>query len=308
MLSLSLSRMKKFSSALGCLFWLAGGMYAQIRNVDSGWQLFANPEGRTVEQAKQWAIDQAKIRAIADEFGTRIQSETVQLSSDFNGQTDASFTELNVAQVKGEWVDTKEVEGPVPEVKDGEIWWSVRVQGRARPIRKNQVEFDFGLRADVLGLEAVESLKNGDRLRARFQSPVDGFVMFFYVEAEVVYALSNSQSDFSEAVKGQQVYSLFSSEAEWIAAGGENIGLDRLARYAWGFQVTNETELESQAIVVCAFATHEFAPPVMKRQEKEDIWTIDEERFERWLKQNMSRSDHFQVERLPIRIRTKQRY
>ena len=140
-------------------FWGASAVMSGQKKVDSGWEYFANPQGRTTEEAKQWVIEQAKIRALAASFGTRVNSETVQVSSDFNGQVDGSFTELNVLQVKGEWLETTLIEGPKPEVRDGEIWWSVRVQGKAQPIKESKVDLQLELCSDVLGLKQVTFLE-----------------------------------------------------------------------------------------------------------------------------------------------------
>lgn len=289
-------------------FWGASAVMSGQKKVDSGWEYFANPQGRTTEEAKQWVIEQAKIRALAASFGTRVNSETVQVSSDFNGQVDGSFTELNVLQVKGEWLETTLIEGPKPEVRDGEIWWSVRVQGKAQPIKESKVDLQLELCSDVLGLKQVTFLEAGDRVRARFQSPVNGHVMFFYLEKNLVYALSNNNAEFAEEVEGQAVYSLFSNESECLEMGAAEQGLKRLARYAWGFQVTNEDMMDAQAMLIGAFATHGFSPPVMNWQEEEQMWTVGQEEFDRWVKQNSGRSDHFQIQRVPIRIRPKQRY
>lgn len=284
------------------------GLLAQKRTVDSGWQSFAFPEGRTLVQAKQWVIEQAKIKAMANAFGTRVSSETILSTSDFNGQVDEVFSEMNVLQVRGEWNETTSLEGPNPKVEDGEIWWSVRIQGKASPWKETSVPLELNLRGDVLATKPIEFLEDGDRLRARFQSPVDGHVMFFFAEDEEVFALSTQNSDFSEEVRGQQVYSLFSSESEWLEAGAESHGLDRLARYAWKFNVTGDGVKESQAMLIGVFASHVFSPPNMNWDETSGIWSMKEERFEQWIKQNTSRSDRFQVERSSIRIRPKQRY
>ena len=283
-------------------------VFGQIKTVDSGWEFFANPQGRTTEEAKKWVIEQAKIRAMAAVFGTRVKSETVQVTSDNNGEIDGSFTELNVLQVKGEWLETTVCEGPLPEIRDGEIWWSVRVEGKAQPIKESRVDLTLDLCADVLGIEPVTFLEAGDRVRARFQSPVDGHVMFFYLENGTVYALSNNNTEFAEEVEGQREYALFNNESEWLEVEASRQGMKRLARYSWGFKVTNEDMVDAQAMLIGAFATHEFAPPVMNWNEEEQMWSVEEERLERWIKQNAGRSDHFQVQRVPIRIRPKQRY
>jgi hypothetical protein len=274
--------------------------------VDSGIQEFAHPEGRSPKEAEQWIIEQAQIRAMAAEFGMRVQSESVHLVSESNGTLDDSFTELNVSQVQGEWLETKEIEGPTKMLVDGELWWSVRVKGRARPLRKDAVLMDFALVSDLYGLERVDALMDGDRIRAVFKVPVDGFVMFFHLESDVVHALSNSDSEMSAAVKGQRRYSLFSTESEWLESKGPS--MERLSRYAWGFQVTNPEMVESTAMLIGVFARQAFPPPNMEWSGADEMWSLDEEDFERWIKQGAGRLDGFQVERLPIRIRPKTRY
>lgn len=281
----------------------------QTREVDSGWCEWANPEGRTNVEAKQWVIEQAQIRALELAFGKRVSSETVHLVSEANGIMDEAFSELNVLQVKGEWVEAPIVEGPIPEIRNGdEIWWKVRVQGKARPIEEEVVDIELGLRQDVLCAQPVDFLQEGDRIRARFRSPVDGHVMFFYLEDGIVHALSSSRSEMAVEVEGQRTYTLFSTESEWLEANAEASGLHRLTRYAWGFLVTNEDMLESQAVLIGAFAPHSFAPPLMDWEEEGQIWSLGWEKFEKWIKQNKARSDGFQVERVPVRIKPKERY
>jgi len=283
-------------------------MQGQVKSVDSDWQEFAFPEGKTLAQAEVWVVEQAKIRAMAAEFGTRVRSETVQVLTDANGQVDQSFSELSVQQVQGQWVEDVELEGPYRECRDGDFWFRVRIRGKARADRQEQADLEMDLRADVACSQAVESLAHGERLRLRFSSPVDGHVMFFYIEEQKVYALSTDQAQWAVALEGQQVYSLFSSESEWVAADAEALGLKRLSRYAYGFQVTASEAKETQALLVGAFAHAAFAPPQMEWDSEDSVWTMTEEAFDRWLKQNLARTERFQVERLPVRIQPKQRY
>lgn len=302
----------RFSVALVLLSWriLAPfeAMSQQVKTVDSDWLELGFPAGRTLEEAEAWAVEQARIKALANAFGTLVNSETVRVQSDYNGKVDDAFTELNVSQVKGEWLETRTVEGPYRECQDGDFILRVRVTGKARSLRSDRVDLEMALRADVRAVQPVVALQDGDRLRLRFSSPVDGYVMFFYVEDGVVYALTNSKADMAASIRGQQVYSLFSTESEWIEAQAGASGLDRLARYAWGFQVTHSGAVDAGALVVGAFSRQGFAPPRMDWNETEGVSTMEESAFERWLKQQGSQSALFQVERLPFRIAAKQRY
>lgn len=283
-------------------------LLGQSRTVDSDWQEFAHPDGRSMLEAEQWVIQQAKVMAMEAVFGSRVESESVHVVSDFNGRVDDAFSELNVMQVKGEWMETTSLEGPEKVLRDGELWWRVRIKGRARPLDETGVDLELVACRDVLVLEAVTGLEHGERLRARFSSPVDGHVMFFYSEQGLVYALSDSNTELAEAVKGQRVYSLFSPESEWLEAEAEAQDLHRLSRFAWGFQVTNSGDLDLQGMLIGVFALNPFAPPRMDWSEEERIWSMGEQDFERWIRQGSGRQDVFEVERAPIRIKARKRY
>ena len=294
------------------LLWVAShllstsaGLMAQVRNVDSGELSFANPPDMDPETAKEWVLQQARIRAMADEFGTRVRSESVYSVSDANGQVDDAFTELSVSQVKGEWVRTVEETGPTPFVQDGAIWWTVRVQGQATPLRESRVELELTLVEDVQAKVPLDFVMDGDRIRCGFTAPVDGFLLLFYVEKGVVYGLAKDPKAWSVGIEGQKAYSLFTPEHEWRAELPEG-GLPTLKGYDYGFQALNEGDVDVSGMLIAAFGTERFPPPIVEGEG--DISTLGEEAFERWVKRRTGASDAFQLERRPVRIRAKDRY
>ena len=299
----------KFPACAACFFVLftvyVGEGLAQTKTVDSGELRFANPAGLTPDEAKQWVIEQARIRALADAFGTRVQSETVMSVTEANGVVDDAFTELSVSQVKGEWLQTLEVIGPTPFVQDNDFWWTVRIRGKARPLKETRVELDFTLVEDVQARIPLESLAHGDRIRCGFISPVDGHAMFFYLESGTVYVLAEDPTAWATEVQGQQRYSLFTPSHEWREAAVPET-LSSLDGYAYGFQALNPGDVDVQGMLVATFSTERFSPPIAEGQA--DISTLDEEAFDRWIKRKSGASDAFQVERQPVRIRAKKTY
>lgn len=294
---------KAFILLWGC--GAASGM-AQVRTVDSGELTLSNPSGLTELEAKQWAVEQARIRALANAFGTRVQSESVLSISDVNGEVDEAFTELNVSEVQGEWMQTLEVIGPEPVICDGGICWKVRVRGKAREIKQTRVTLDWDLVSDVAARASVESLMDGDRIRCGFSSPVDGYVLLFYAEAGQVYVLTSDPTAWSIPVKGQQRYALFSREDEFQEAGLVGTSVARLAPYSYGFAADNAGDVDLMGTVIAAFDTERFPPPMVAADG--DIPSLTESEFERWVKRNSGRSEGFQLERHPVRIRAKQKY
>lgn len=299
-------------NSLVCAAWVVslsvvwtGGLTAQTKTVDSGELRFANPAGLTPDEAKQWVVEQARIRALADAFGTRVQSETVMSVTEANGTVDDAFTELSVSQVKGEWLQTLEVIGPTAFVQDNDFWWTVRIRGKARPLRETRVELDFALVEDVQARIPLESLAHGDRIRCGFISPVDGHAMFFYVESGTVYVLAEDPTAWAAEVEGQQRYSLFTPSHEWREADVPEM-MSSLEGYAYGFQALNPGDVDVQGMLIAAFSTERFSPPIAEGQS--EISTLGEADFERWIKRKSGASDAFQVERQPVRIRAKKSY
>ena len=279
---------------------------AQLRTVDSGQLEFSSPPDMGIEEAKAWVLEQACIRAMANEFGVRVTSESVYSVADFNGNSEDAFTELNVSQVQGEWVRTLEEFGPDPFVKDGSFWWSVRVRGQAKPIRQTNVELDLTVVEDIEARIPVDFLKAGDRIRCAFTSSVDGYLLLFYIEKGLVYALSDKSQTWSVSVEGQKTYSLFTPDYEWREAGGVEGELHSLPGYDYGFRAINEGDLDVYGVLVAAFNTERFSPPIFRGGQ--EIPTVTEGDFDRWIKRNSGSSDDFQLERHPLRIKAKRGY
>jgi len=205
-------------------------------------------------------------------------------------------------------MEDKSIDGPHKFCRDGEFWFRVQVVGKARRNKEEKLDLEMALVRDVQGREELETLSDGDRVRLRFRSPVDGHVMFFFIEDGVVYDLTLGNTEMATKVDGRQVYSLFSTESEWLASNAEVLSLGRIPRYSFDFYVSSKEGKESLAMVVAAFALSPFAPPSLEFDKSNRVWTMGEENFERWVKQNMNRIEFFQVERQAVRIRPKQRY
>ena len=290
---------------MGLLFCGVQKTQAQTRVVDSGELSFASPADMDLEEAKVWVLKQAQIRALANEFGTRVRSESVYSVTDANGEVDDAFTELSVSQVKGEWVRTLEEIGPEPFVKDGGFWWTVRVRGQARPIKESRVELELTLVEDMEARVSVEALMAGDRIRCGFTSPVDGYLLLFYSENGTVSVLANDPKEWSVPIEGQTTYSLFTAKHEWREAGLEGREVPTLKGYDYGFRGINDGDVDLSGMLIAAFSTERFSPPIVEGGE--GIFTLQEADFERWVKRKSGASDAFQLERQPVRIRAKKK-
>ncbi|MBR1889759.1 MAG: DUF4384 domain-containing protein [Alloprevotella sp.] len=157
----------------------------------------------SLKEAKSLAIENAKLQAIAKEFGTIITQDT--RSSDHLTESDerSYFLQLNSAEVKGEWVeDLKEPVCEVVEVLSDMLVIKTVVSGRARAISNDACEFEVKvLRNGTEARFADTNFKNGDDLFLSFRAPVSGYIAVYLIdEAPEAYCLL----PYSKEDSGQQ--------------------------------------------------------------------------------------------------------
>lgn len=97
-----------------------------------------------LKAARNAAIENARIQALASEFGTVISQQTDQHDYFENGQESNFFMQLNKSEVKGEWLeDTSVPECTFVEMlSDGMCVYRVSIKGLARAISNESVEFE----------------------------------------------------------------------------------------------------------------------------------------------------------------------
>lgn len=79
--------------------------YAQKARKVCGEYIYYVPTNQSLEQAKNIALDRAKIKALADEFGTIVSQTNSTVLTNENGKTDNRFSSLSGSEVKGEWLE-----------------------------------------------------------------------------------------------------------------------------------------------------------------------------------------------------------
>lgn len=196
---------------------ISGGCCAQqIVKVRAEYTYYA-PENITVEQAKQTALDRAKIQAIADEFGTIISQSNTTFVRNENGNSELDFQSIGGSDVKGEWVETIGEPKFQIDYAENHLVVKVTVNGRIREIVASQID----LIAQVLCNGTTEQFersefKDGDDLYLRFQSPVDGYLTIFLIDgiAQTAYCLLpyRMSKEVVQPIKKDMPYIFFSQE------------------------------------------------------------------------------------------------
>ena len=172
------------------------------------------PEEVSIAEARRVALQRAQLQAIADAFGTIVTQTNATTVRNENGKSDVSLLSLGASEVKGEWLRTDG--DPEYEIayEDGMLAVTVRVKGVIREIVNAAV--DFQARVLCNGTEdrfEQDRFRNGDDLYLSFQSPVDGYLTVYLLDAEgTAYCLLPYRGDTGGrvAVKGNRRYVFFS--------------------------------------------------------------------------------------------------
>ena len=172
-------------------FVLPEMLWAQKVQKVSGEYTYYAPTSVSLDQARQIALDRAKIQLIADEFGTVVSSTNITRIANTNGTSDIQMTTLGESEVKGEWIET--IGEPKYEIgyENDMLYVKVSISGKIREI----VSASIDIKAKLLrnGTEdkfVSEEFRSGDDMYLSFQSPVDGYLtVYLYDGDDSVYCL-----------------------------------------------------------------------------------------------------------------------
>lgn len=168
---------------LVCLL-MSIGSYAQRQKTVKGEYRYAVPGYMSRDEARINAIEQAKIEALANEFGYNISQNNITLMEEENNRSRNSFYSLGQCDVKGEWLKTEEEEVD-EDIVDGQHWMTARVKGIAREIMFAKVNFETRLLRNGKSDEfEAEDFRDGDRFYVSFRSPANGYLTVYLLDAD----------------------------------------------------------------------------------------------------------------------------
>jgi hypothetical protein len=137
----------------------------------------------TMEQTETACLEQARLKAIGDEFGYVVSETTISNVNDSNGKVNDQFSVLTNTNVKGEWIK---------DTAPAEIVWgcvgndyqvTVKVLGEVRAIKKEgktKLNFFSCSPYDVTAQKFI--FKNNERLNCSLTSSQAGYVSIYYLD------------------------------------------------------------------------------------------------------------------------------
>lgn len=175
------------------------------------------PDNKSLDEAKRIALDRAKIKAIADEFGTIVTQNNSTVIRKHNEQSTIDFMSLGGSDVKGEWIETTK-EPSYNITTDGDLLMiNVEVDG----IIKETTAADIDITATTLrnGIDLKyesTTFRNGDNIYLYIKSPLDGFLTVYLLDEntmDVYCCLPYKDSPLSsEHIEHDKEYIFFSQE------------------------------------------------------------------------------------------------
>lgn len=285
-------RIKWMLCALMCL--ISGHIYAQRTITASGTYEFQVPGNMSLDEAKNKAVEYARVQLIADNFGTIVDMNSLTEVSNKNGQSSVEMLTISYSDVKGEWIeDLQKPEFDMDVDKDGKLLINVTVKGRIREI----VSADIDLKIKVLrnGVEdrfEADYFKNNDDLYMSFLSPVDGYLAVYLYDGTNVFRLlpyKEQQEGYFKAERNKR-YVLFSQEH--ITYDIPSYQVPEL------IMATSQTREINRLFVI--FSPNKFVQATDSVES--DIPYLDYKSFQRWLTRCRNRDNEMMVQEKIITI------
>jgi len=273
----------------------------QERRVEGEYTYYA-PQDVSLEAARATAIEQARVQALAEAFGTLIEQATFTRQENTNGTSSINMLALGESTVKGEWLnDTKEPETQVV-FEENFLMVTAHVWGVARELVSAPIDISVKvLKNGTLDRFEDDNFRDGDDIYLSFQSPSKGYLAVYLMDdkgdAYCFLPYANDADGMFE-VKANKPYVLFSSNH---AEKGEVCD---------EYVLTCDKALERDMLYVI-FSPNPFvkandasAPMKVKvgKEELELPRQLPYKDFQRWLLRNRKMDKKMQVIVKPIEI------
>ncbi len=302
-------KVKRLRSSLLILLFLGIRLFAfaQVEVNATGEYSFRIEPNQTLVQAKEFALEQAKIIAIENAFGRIISNgNSTYLQNNTNSnqiQTKTSFSFISESFVKGEWIKDNSKPVFTFEIINDEQWLKVKVDGLIREIENDPIAFEFHtLNCPKLNCK-TELYKDDQDFYVYFKSPENGYLAIYLDDpnlSETARILPYQNSRLYEGsvkVNRDTDYLFFTKSNDLLKEIG---AVDELK-----FKLAKSNEAEQYKLYVL-FSKEPFANPLltdnrkMIAEKKEELLlpkSLPSEQFQRWLQKFRINRKKIQVDR-----------
>ncbi len=246
------------------------------------------PETQTLSEAKQTALMQARLKAIADEFGTIVSQTNTTTIHNSNGKSDNNFNSFSENEVRGIWIsDTKEPEVNITYL-NGMTVIHTEVCGKVREQKRETVELQ--VKPLNKGIEST-LFKNNDRFSVSFKSAASGYVAIFIRDDDndivnVMMPYEDSDGDAREVKSNKEYVFLCTQDTEYP--------------YAEETILTTSKNIENNTLIVI-FSQKKFH--ISLSNKGEFVPEVENVKFQKWLHGLRVYDTTVQVEEIVLTIK-----
>lgn len=275
---------------LGIAFQASGA--APVREVSGEYTYYDDGRHSRIE-CMEAAAAQARIEALAREFGTLV-AQSIMQSDRISGRGEANdFLALSSTEVKGEWLG--DITEPVYDIsldKEGNFTVSCKVKGRAREISNETVDFEAAVLRNGTSIgNASTSFRNGDDMYLYFNPAADGFIsVWLEDETRNVYELLPYPRDSKPSLRlsrGRE-YVFFSAQKGEGKYGPEE-----------ELTMTSDGDTEYNRLYV-VYSPNEYSRPVTRKTGGLNTTTSAD--FSKWLMKSRQKDPKMGVKTMTLSI------
>jgi len=259
--------MKRLITVAAVLLLFAITGFAQKSMQVKGTSVYYAPDYMSNIEGKAEAVKQAKVKILADYFGTTVISTSTVITGE---NTNAST--LGECEVNGEWIKT--IGDPIVRhlgYKDNTTIWEVTISGEIRELPKSNIDLSVKLLADENNQNSEKyTFSPKEQFFLKFKAPVKGYLTLYLADPEgrsVVRLLPYKKDEIgSFEVSPREEYMFF----------GENSGQKML------FESDRELEIDRFYVI---FSTENFvkANDYADFSNSADAPVLSWDDFQRWI-------------------------
>lgn len=149
-----------------------------------GESTFYGEASHSLDFCRKTALEQARINALAKEFGTSISQDIYQRDIQGKDGEESYFSMLNLSEVNGEWLgDIGEPDYKVDQDADHHYVVTCVVKGKARKLTNESTPFEaLVLRNGNEARFADTRFRDGDDMRLLFRAPIAGYIAVYFID------------------------------------------------------------------------------------------------------------------------------
>lgn len=288
--------MRRFLT-IAALFVAPAVLSAQAVRTIRGEATYTATSSVTLDEAKATVVQRARTQALADVFGTSVQTQTMTSVMNSAEKSSVDMSSLSLSEVKGEWLgDTADPKISVIAFDINGFTLKAEVVGRAREITAAKVDFDARiLRNGVTPTFASDTFNSGDALYVYFKTPVSGYLAIYLMDPEegAAYCLLPYRQDESGLfrVSNKQDYVFFSPEK---AEGNMYRIVDEYALFT-------DKDVSMNHIFVI-FSPSEFSK-ARDNANEDSLREIGADEFNKWLTRARTQDSKMQVKEFTVQVK-----